>query len=120
MTYEDMKNMLMTVDDPAMRLEILMDFGRILEPVPDGAECHEIVGCASFVQICRRGNQFFGVADSGLVRGIVAVILALVNGKTPEQIKQMDLSGEFASLKLNLGAGRLNGVNSMIRFLQNL
>ena len=40
--------------------------------------------------------------------------------KTPEQIKQMDLSGECASLKLNLGAGRLNGVNSMIRFLQNL
>jgi cysteine desulfuration protein SufE len=60
------------------------------------------------------------VADSALVRGIVAIMLALVNGKTAAQIKQMDLVGEFASLKLNLGAGRLNGVNSMIRFLQNL
>ena len=120
MTYEDMKNMLMTVDDPAMRLEILMDFGRILEPVPDGAECHEIVGCTSFVQICRLGNRFYGVADSAMVRGIVAVFIAMVDGKTSEQIKQMDLVGEFSSLKLNLGAGRLNGVNSMIRFFQNL
>lgn len=120
MTYDDMKNMLMMVDDGAMRLEMLMDFGRNLEPVPDGAECSEIVGCASFVQICRKENQFFGVADSALVRGIVAIMLALVNGKTAAQIKQMDLVGEFASLKLNLGAGRLNGVNSMIRFLQNL
>ncbi|MBO5946571.1 MAG: SufE family protein [Alphaproteobacteria bacterium] len=120
MTYDDMKNMLMMVDDDAVRLEILMDFGRNLEPVPDGAECSEIVGCTSFVQICRKENQFFGVADSALVRGIVAIMLALVNGKTAAQIKQMDLVGEFASLKLNLGAGRLNGVNSMIRFLQNL
>ena len=120
MTYDDMKNMLMMVQDDAMRLEVLMDFGRNLEPVPDDATCSEIVGCASFVQICRRGNQFFGVADSGLVRGIVAIILAMVNGKTAQEIKQMDLAGEFATLKLNLGAGRLNGVNSMIRFLQNL
>ena len=120
MTYDDMKNMLLMVADDAVRLEILMDFGRDLEPVPDGAECSEIVGCASFVQICRKENQFFGVADSALVRGIVAIMLALVNGKTAAQIKQMDLVGEFASLKLNLGAGRLNGVNSMIRFLQNL
>ncbi len=36
------------------------------------------------------------------------------------EIKKMDLAGEFASLNLNLGAGRLNGVNSMIRFFQNL
>ncbi len=120
MTYDDMKNMLMIVDDDALRLEMLMDFGRNLESVPDGAECTEIVGCTSFVQICRLGNRFYGVADSALVRGIVAIFIAMVDGKTPEQIKQMDLVGEFKSLKLNLGAGRLNGVNSMIRFLQNL
>ena len=32
----------------------------------------------------------------------------------------MDIAGEFASLGLNLGTGRLAGVNSMIRFFQNL
>ena len=120
MTYDDMKNMLMMADDPAIRLELLMDFGRQLSPVPDGAICTEIMGCASFVQICRIGNQLYGFADSAIVRGIVAVLIAMVNEKTPDEIKKMDLAGEFASLKLNLGAGRLNGVNSMIRFLQNL
>ena len=120
MRWEEVKSVLSMLDNPVDRLEMLMDFGRNLEPVPDDATCNEIVGCASFVQICRRGNQFFGVADSGLVRGIVAIILAMVNGKTVAQIKQMDLAGEFASLNLNLGAGRLNGVNSMIRFFQNL
>lgn len=120
MTYADMKNMLIMTDDPVMRLEMVMDFGRNLAPVPDGAECSEIIGCASFVQICRRGNRFYGVADSALVRGIVAIIVAMVDGKRRDEIKNMDIAGEFNQLNLNLGAGRMNGLNSMISFLQNL
>ena len=120
MTYQEIKNMLLMVDDPAIRLEMLMDFGRQLPLPPDDAICTEILGCASFVQICNKNGRFYGVADSILVRGIVFVILAMVDGKTVSQVKEMDMAGEFASLKLNLGAGRLNGVNSMIRFFKNL
>jgi cysteine desulfuration protein SufE len=72
------------------------------------------------VRICRDGDDFYGWADSALVRGVVAIILSMVNGKTPAQIREMNLGGEFARLGINLGAGRMNGVNSMIRFLQNL
>ncbi len=120
MTYLDMKNMLNISDDPVQKLELVMDFGRTLSDVPMGAKCTEIVGCASFVELCRDGNRFYGRADSALVRGIVAIIVAMVDGKTPTEIKNMDIGAEFASLNLNLGAGRLGGVNSMIRFLQNL
>ena len=120
MTYDEMKNILSSTDDPAIKLEMVMDFGAQLPCVPDDALCSEITGCASHVEICRAGNQFYGVADSKLVRGIVAIMIAMVNGKTPAEIKEMDLQEMFLSLKLNLGAGRLNGVNSMIRFLQNL
>ena len=37
-----------------------------------------------------------------------------------DDIKKMNLEHEFMSLNLALGTGRLGGVNSMIRFLQNL
>ncbi len=120
MTYIDMKNILAATDDPVMRLECVMDFGAHLAPVPAGAVCSEIDGCASRVEICRAGNNFFAVADSAIVRGIAAILVAMVDGRTPDEIRAMDLAGEFASLNLNLGAGRLGGVNSMIRFLQNL
>ncbi len=120
MTYQDMKSALMLVDDPVMRLELVMEFGKTMSVVPDGAVCTEILGCSSFVEICRLGNNFYGRADSALVRGVVAILVAMVDGKTPEQIKKMDLGSEIASLNLNLGAGRLNGVNSMVSFLQNL
>ena len=120
MQYEKMKNLLNSLEDPVDKLEMLMDFGTHLEPGPDDAECSEVVGCASYVEICRKGNRFFGRADSAIVRGIVAILLAMVDGKTPDQIKKMNLEQEFLSLNLQLGAARLSGLNSMISFLQNL
>lgn len=120
MTFEKIKHLLDMTDDPATRLEILMDIGRELPNVPSDAVCTEITGCTSFVQICRRGNNFYGTADSAIVRGIVAVFISIVDGKTPSQIKKIDLEKMFADLKINVGAARLNGVNSMIRFFKNL
>lgn len=120
MNYSDIKNALAMLDNPVEKLEFVMELGQGLGPVPDDAVCTEIVGCASFVEICRAGNRFYGRADSALVRGIVAIIVAMVDGLSPDEIKKLDIAGEFMSLNLNLGAGRLNGVNSMIRFLQNL
>lgn len=120
MNFEQIKHIMDITDDPAMRLEILMDIGRELPNAPSGAACTEITGCASFVQICRSGNNFYGVADSALVRGIVAIFISMVNGKSPDEIKKMNLEKMFADLKINVGAARLNGVNSMIRFFNNL
>ena len=120
MTFDEIKKSLSIVTDPATRLEMVMDFGAHLPPVPNDAVCNEIVGCASHVEICRVGNKVYGVADSALVRGIVAIIISMVDGKTAQEIHQMDLMDMFMDLNINIGAGRLNGVNSMIRFLKNL
>jgi len=114
MNYTEIRSLLTTIDDPVMKLEFVMDLGKQLSPIPQNAACTEISGCASRVQICRDNNGIYGSADSALVRGIVAVILMMANDGV------VDLRGEFNSLNLNLGAGRLNGVNSVISFLENL
>ena len=120
MKFNEIKNALSLVEDPVEKLEMVMDFGKSLENVPDDADCSEILGCTSFVEICRHGNKFYGVADSAMVRGIVAIMLSLVDGKSVEEIKKIDFIGEFNSLNLNFGAARLNGIQSMISFFQNL
>ena len=120
MTYAEIKQMLMYAENPIDKLELVMELGQGLEQVPENATCTTIQGCASFVQICRDGDRFFGCADSVLVRGIVAIFIAMVDGKTPDEIKKLDMDAEFSGLDLKLGAGRMNGVNSMIRFFQNL
>lgn len=120
MKYTDIKNALLLICDPVERLEAVMDFGKSLEPVPQDAKCTEIFGCASFVQICEKDGRFYGRADSMMVRGIVAIILAMVDGKSVDEIKKADLIGEFNSLNLNFGAARLNGIQSMVSFFKNL
>lgn len=120
MNYNDMKNIINLIQDPVEKLEMVMEFGKNMSSVPTDAICTQISGCASFVEICRDGNNFFGRADSDLVRGILAIVLAMVDGKTPDEIRNINIADEFNTLNLNLGAGRLNGINSMIRFLHNL
>lgn len=120
MTYKDMKNILMITENPVDKLETVIEFGRCLQSIPDGAKCTEIVGCSSFVQICHKDGRFYADADSAIVRGIVAILLAMIDGKSVQEIKNMNLFDEFKALNLNLGAARLNGVDSMIRFFANL
>ncbi|MBR4892200.1 MAG: SufE family protein [Alphaproteobacteria bacterium] len=120
MKFEEIKLALGLIESPVERLEMVMDLGKQLLPVPENATCTEILGCSSFVEICRLENNFYARADSAIVRGIVAIIISMVDGKTPAEIKQIDLLSKFQELDLNLGAGRLNGINSMISFLKNL
>ncbi|MCQ2571562.1 MAG: SufE family protein [Alphaproteobacteria bacterium] len=120
MTYTEIKNLLNLIEDPVEKLEMVMDLGKTLKPIPENAECSEITGCASFVKICRVNNNFYGMADSLMVRGIVAIMLSMVDGKTADEIKKLDLMGEFNILNLNFGASRLNGIQSMISFFENL
>lgn len=120
MNYGEIKQVLLTVDDPVQKLEIVMDLGKSLPAVPENAKCEEISGCASVVRICRDGDHFYGWADSALVRGLVAIIMAMIDGMSVDQIRNLDMRGEIAGLNFNLGAGRLNGLNSILGFFENL
>ena len=120
MKYEDIKNVLSLVQDPVEKLEMVMDFGKQLPEIPKEAVCSEILGCTSFVKICKLNDSFYGYADSAMVKGIVAIILSMIEGKSISEIKNMDMASEFQSLNLNFGASRLNGVQSMINFFKKL
>ena len=118
--YNDIKKSLALIENPIDKLEFVMDLGKTLKDVPQNATCTEIIGCSSFVQICKKDGRFYGRADSLMVRGIVAIMLSLVDGKNITEIKKIDFDTEIKSLKLNFGAARLNGIQSMISFFKNL
>ncbi len=120
MHWDEIKNTMTVITDPVEKLEMVMELGKSLPKIPENCETYEIKGCASRVEICAIDNKFYGSADSALVRGLVAIILSRVQGMNADEIKKIDLISDFESLDLNLGAGRINGVNSMISFLQNL
>ena len=78
MTFVEIQKLLGLISDPVEKLEMLIELGNGLLPVPDNAICTEIIGCSSFVEICRVENRFYGRADSGIVRGIVAIIISVI------------------------------------------
>ena len=109
------------------RYRYLIELGRALEPLPDDAhnDTNKVRGCASQVWLdARRGGgpgpqtllHFLGDSDAHIVRGLVALALAIYSGRTASDILATDAFAIYEKLGLaaHLTPQRSNGVRSMI------
>ncbi|MDC9592621.1 cysteine desulfurase sulfur acceptor subunit CsdE [Xenorhabdus sp. IM139775] len=66
--------------------------------------------------------HFYGDSEGRIVKGLLAILLTAVEGKTPEQVLQTPLTGLFRQLGLEqqLSGSRLNGVKSLINTVQEI
>jgi cysteine desulfuration protein SufE len=114
-------------DDWDERYRYLIDLGRRLEPLPETAktDANKVRGCASQVWLQTRqvtGNDgkmrlsFKGDSDAHIVKGLVALILALFDRKTAQEILATNAEDVFGKLQLaqHLSAQRANGVRAMV------
>ncbi|EPL9571127.1 cysteine desulfuration protein SufE [Providencia rettgeri] len=81
-----------------------------------------IAGCQSQVwidmQLQSDGSiTFAGDSDAAIVKGLVAIVIILFQGKTPQQILALDVKSFFEQLALeqHLTPSRTQGLNAMIR-----
>lgn len=110
------------LDDWDDRYKYLIDLGRSLAPYPEEKrdDAHKVRGCASQVWLDpqREGDRlaFAGDSDAHIVKGLVALLIALYSGKTPREILAIDAHEALAPLDLSahLTPQRSNGVASMI------
>ena len=114
------------LDDWDDRYRYLIELGRTLEPLPADAhnEANRVRGCASQVwlqtSVARDGGapvlHFLGDSDAHIVRGLVALTLALYSGKTAADILATDAQPVFERLGLaqHLTPQRSNGLRSMV------
>lgn len=114
------------LDDWEDRYRYLIELGRALPPLPEGEknETNKVRGCASQVWLSthngtRNGEpilHFEGDSDALIVRGLVAVALALFDNKTPSEIRATDAEAVFDKLDLraHLTAQRSNGLRSLV------
>ena len=110
-------------DDWEERYRHLIDLGRTLEPLADDErdDAHKVRGCASQVWLVTEPGpdhtlRFRGDSDAHIVRGLVAVVLRLYSGASPEEIAGFDARAGFDRLGLAgaLSAQRANGLASMV------
>ena len=126
MTIERIIDDFALLDDWEDRYRYVIELGRSLAPLPDGDRTPEnkVRGCASQVWLTTRIEpsaagprlHFIGDSDAHIVRGLVAIAIALFDGKTAGDIVRTDAQALFDRLGLSehLTVQRSNGLRSLV------
>lgn len=120
------------LDDWEERYRYLIELGRSLAPIDeaDRTDTNKVRGCASQVWLVTRVEgtadadprlRFAGDSDAHIVKGLVAVILAIFSGRRASEILKLDPEPIFTALNLreHLTPQRANGVASMIERIRH-
>lgn len=109
-------------DDWMSRYEHLIDLGRSLPEIEDEFKTDEylIRGCQSqvWLRATADGERILLTADSDalITRGLVALLLRILNGQPAAEVAQADFSFlDRIGMKEHLSPTRKNGLDSMIR-----
>jgi cysteine desulfuration protein SufE len=110
------------------RYKYIIDLGRELPPLPESERCDENIvrGCQSKVWLSseqREGRLYFKVdSDAFIVKGLLGVVLAAYNAKTPAEIREFDIGAYFETLDLmrHLSPTRGSGLQAMVARIQNI
>jgi len=108
------------------RCDFLIDLGFELPPMPDTdkTEANRVHGCQSMVWLTtdlkeadqRKVMQITADSDALIVKGLIAVLLAIYQDKTPEEVLKIDVKDYFSQLQLDkyLSTQRKNGLMGMV------
>jgi cysteine desulfuration protein SufE len=108
------------------RYRYVIELGRLLPPMSDSDRtlANKVPGCVSQVWLATTllntdaslALVFAGDSDALIVRGLVAIILAMLSGRSPEYILAADPVALFDQLGLreHLTPQRSNGFRSMV------
>lgn len=114
------------LDDWMDRYAYIIELGNSLPPFPEQDKTPEnlIEGCQSRVWIAasRDGKdiKFEGDSDAMIVKGIVALLLRVLSGHTPDEILNADLYFiDRIGLKEHLSPTRSNGLVAMVKDIRN-
>ena len=113
------------------RYRYLIELGRKLEPMPDEEkdDAHKVRGCMSQVWLAHTLDagpparlDFRGDSDAHIVKGLIALLLGLTSGKTPQEILDMDIAAAFTRLGLeqHISMNRRNGFYAMVERIKQM
>ncbi len=110
------------------RYKYIIDLGKELPPMAEELHTEDrlVRGCQSqvwLVEEYRDGRLYFQAdSDAFIVKGLLAVVLAAFNGKTPSEIQSVDIADYFIRLDLlqHLSSTRGNGLKSMVKRIQDI
>ena len=114
------------LDDWEDRYRYVIELGKALPDLPEEKRTaqNKVQGCASQVWLVSHAGAgddpvmtFEGDSDAHIVRGLVAIVLAIYSGKRASEIAALDAIDVFNGIGLveHLSSQRANGLRSMVR-----
>lgn len=127
-TLSDIRSDFDLLDEWEDRYRYVIELGRSLAPLPDElrTDTNKVRGCASQVWLATSVETnggahaprltFIGDSDAHIVRGLIAILFAVYDGKTADEILSTDAEAVFSELGLkeHLTQQRSNGLASMV------
>ena len=136
-----MRTIMTTIDEIRDNFELLeewddryryvIELGRTLEPMPEAEHSPEnkVNGCVSQVWLSkkleRNGDgavlKYLGDSDAHIVRGLIAILLTLYSGRTPQEVLATDAINVFDEFgfREHLTPQRSTGLRSMVERIRN-
>lgn len=129
--FETIVNDFEILDDWEDRYKYIIDLGKGIPDLNNSekVDINKVEGCASQVWIIPKVNElrdcrtfeFTGDSDALIVKGLIAVLMALYNKCLMQELKKIDAYAELNRLGLeqHLSSQRSNGLKSMIKRISN-
>jgi cysteine desulfuration protein SufE len=129
MSLQTIKDDFELLDEWEDRYRYVIELGRQLPPLEATEKCEttKVRGCASQVWLVvdlTEGEarfRFRGESDAHIVQGLIAILKAIYDGRTPAEVLETDAIAIFAELGLSdhLTPQRSNGLKSMIERIRS-
>ena len=111
------------------RYAYLVELGEALPSLDEAlrTEDHRVQGCMSKVWVCpvpdedRPGAlRYVGDCDTAIIKGVLALVIQLCSGRTPQEIAELDLDDLFHQLHLaeHLSPNRHFGIYSLVEMMK--
>ena len=110
------------------RYKYIIDLGKALPAFPEALHTPErlVKGCQSNVWLDVGGDkdkiQFLVDSDAVIVKGLLVLVLAAYNNKSPQDIIAFDIDGYFKQLDLerHISPTRGNGLKAIVARINNI
>ena len=126
---EELKDTFSFFDDWEDKYRFVIDMGKDLPTLSDEDKIDENIvrGCQSQVWLTHACNadgrlKLHIDSDAFIVRGLISIVLAALDEKTPDEILAYDIEGLFEELELlqHLSPTRGNGLRAMIARIRQI
>ena len=125
--FEEIRENLSYLDDWEDRYKYIIELGQALPPLADAekSSANKVQGCVSQVWLVTERNRelltYRGESDAMIVRGLVAILVALYSARPAEEIAATDAISIFDELGLreHLSTQRSNGLVAMVNRIRS-